>query len=151
MVKYNELIRAVNAKLKALYPNIRRYGVDTVDNAVTPYFFVECVPIGTRYDSLNFGLRRADMKITYVQRTPDQSGALKVFSETEEALGRLLYAGSRKLIIQDFTYDFVGENANILQMSFGLEWYENVNVPDTTPAAEDAEVSVVEESAGGNE
>lgn len=45
-VQYADVIRTVNGLLKTKYPEITRYGNDTVDKAVPPYFFVECVPAG---------------------------------------------------------------------------------------------------------
>ena len=46
MVTYADIIKEVNLILKREYPDIKRYGNDTVDNAVPPYFFVEVVPLG---------------------------------------------------------------------------------------------------------
>ena len=37
-VQYADVIRTVNGLLKQRYPEITRYGNDTVDKAVTPYF-----------------------------------------------------------------------------------------------------------------
>ena len=37
-VTYADIIRAVNSLLKEEYPQITRYGNDTVDKAVPPYF-----------------------------------------------------------------------------------------------------------------
>ena len=45
-VSYADVIRTVNDILKVNYPEITRYGNDTVDKAVPPYFFVECIPAG---------------------------------------------------------------------------------------------------------
>ena len=45
-VTYADIIRTVNNILKEIYPEITRYGNDTVDKAVPPYFFVECIPAG---------------------------------------------------------------------------------------------------------
>mgnify|MGYP003215258550 FL=1 len=51
-VTYADIIRTVNNILKEIYPEITRYGNDTVDKAVPPYFFVECIPAGVneKYD-----------------------------------------------------------------------------------------------------
>ena len=51
MIIYADIIKEVNLILKREYPNIKRYGNDTVDNAVPPYFFVEVVPFGINRES----------------------------------------------------------------------------------------------------
>lgn len=52
-VSYADVIRTVNGLLKTKYPEITRYGNDTVDKAVPPYFFVECVPVGAEHVTKN--------------------------------------------------------------------------------------------------
>ena len=44
MITYADIIKEVNLILKKEYPGIKRYGNDTVDNAVPPYFFVKIIP-----------------------------------------------------------------------------------------------------------
>lgn len=39
-VLYADVIRTVNETLKEIYPQITRYGNDTVDKAVPPYFLL---------------------------------------------------------------------------------------------------------------
>ena len=52
-VSYADVIRTVNGLIKTKYPEITRYGNDTVDKAVPPYFFVECVPVGAEHVTKN--------------------------------------------------------------------------------------------------
>ena len=131
MVRYADIISAVNSILKQAYPGIKRYGNDTVDKATPPYFFVEVVPFGTDYLSRNLMHRRCSVKITYNQRIPDQVDNLTKIEEIRQAIGMVFTPDGepvRRLLVQDYTHDYVGTNDNILQISFVLDWHESTEV-----------------------
>lgn len=96
-VSYADVIRTVNRILKEMYPKITRYGNDTVDKAVPPYFFVECVPAGVNRQTRNMLHKTCSVLITYVQRVPDQLDNLTKADEIENRLGMLLPIGGRQL------------------------------------------------------
>ena len=66
-VLYADVIHTVNEILKEIYPQITKYGNDTVDKAVPPYF-VECVPAGVNRQTKNMMHKNCSVLITYVQR-----------------------------------------------------------------------------------
>ena len=96
-VSYADVIRTVNGILKEMYPKITRYGNDTVDKAVPPYFFVECVPAGVNRQTRNILHKTCTVLITYVQRVPDQLDNLTKADEIGTRLGMLLPIGGRQL------------------------------------------------------
>lgn len=124
-IHYSDVIRTVNAILKELYPKITRYGNDTVDKATPPYFFVECVPSGINRQTRNMLHKTCSILITYVQRIPDQTDNLEKAEEIGKRLGMTLSVGSRKLRVLQYDHQYIGDNNNILQISFGLNWWEN--------------------------
>lgn len=125
MIKYSDLIARINAVLRTEYPNIKRYGNDTVDKAAPPYFFVECIPTGINRQSKNWMHKQCIMKITYVQRRADNADALEKIERICDLLGMVLTVKDRKLRVIDYEHDCVGENNNIPQISFRLDWWEN--------------------------
>lgn len=66
-VTYADIIRTVNNILKEIYPKITRYGNDTVDKAVPPYFFVECIPAGVNRQTKNMMNKSCSVMITYAE------------------------------------------------------------------------------------
>lgn len=124
-VHYSDLIRTVNNILHELYPKITRYGNDTVDKAIPPYFFVECVPAGINRQTKNILHKTCSILITYVQRIPDQVDNLAKAEEIAEKLGMLLFVNDRKLRVLQYSHEYIGDNNNILQISFGLDWWED--------------------------
>ena len=125
MVTYADIIKEVNLILKREYPDVKRYGNDTVDNAVPPYFFVEVVPLGISRESKNMLKKSCSVKITFVQKTIKQVDALNVIEHIFEVLGMTLNIGSRKLLVSDSSHEYIEDHGNIPQISFSLEWYES--------------------------
>jgi|GEM_PF-540121 len=138
MIHYSDVIRAVNGILKDLYPKIRRYGNDTIDKAVPPYFFAECVSTALNHESANMQRNSCTVYINYIQKTPDQADNLKKYSEIFDALRMTLNIQDpehadvvRHLTYTNYSYSYTGENRNDLQISFDLSWYESTQeTPD---------------------
>lgn len=130
-VQYADVIRTVNGLLKQKYPEITRYGNDTVDKAVPPYFFVECVPAGMDRQTKNMLHKSCSVLITYVQRVPDQLDNLEKAEEIGELLGMTVRIRDRELLVLRYSHEYIGDQNNILQISFGLDWWEDTRRPDT--------------------
>ena len=107
-VTYADIIRAVNSLLKEEYPQITRYGNDTVDKAVPPYFFVECVPAGINRQTRNMMNKSCSVLITYVQKIPDQVDNLLKAETLCEKLGMVLKIRNRSLRILRYDHEYIG-------------------------------------------
>lgn len=130
MTTYADIIKEVNLILKREYPNVKRYGNDTVDNAVPPYFFVEVVPLGTDRESKNMMHKSCSVKITFVQKIAKQTEALEVIENIFDSLGMVLIIKDRRLLVTEYTHDYIEDHGNIPQMSFKLDWYESTEYHD---------------------
>lgn len=130
MVTYADIIKEVNLILKKEYPDVKRYGTDTVDNAVPPYFFVEVVPLGISRESKNILKKSCSVKITFVQKTIKQVEALNVIEHIFEVLGMTLDVGDRKFLVNNYSHEYIEDHGNIPQISFDLEWYESTEYHD---------------------
>lgn len=133
MTTYADIIKEVNLILKREYPDVKRYGNDTVDNAVPPYFFVEVVPLGVNRESKNMLKKSCSVKITFVQKTIKQVEALNVIEHIFEVLGMTLDVGDRKFLVNNYSHDYIEDHGNIPQISFDLEWYESTEYHDGDP------------------
>lgn len=130
MITYADIIKEVNLILKREYPNIKRYGNDTADNAVPPYFFVEVVPFGIDRESQNMMHKSCSVKITFVQKIAKQTEALEVIENIFDSLGMVLIIKDRRLLVTEYTHDYIEDHGNIPQMSFNLDWYESTEYHD---------------------
>lgn len=130
MIIYADIIKEVNLILKREYPSIKRYGNDTVDNAVPPYFFVEVVPFGINRESRNMMHKSCSAKITFVQKVAKQTEALEVIENIFDSLGMVLIIKDRRLLVTEYTHDYIEDHGNIPQISFKLDWYESTEYHD---------------------
>ena len=140
-VTYADIIRKVNDTLATAYPNIKRYGNDTLDKAIPPYFFVELLPLGVDRETKMIRNKRATVYITYIQRVPDQVDQLEKVETLMDAFGMKLKFSrtipgtekteSRWLLVLDYSHLFTGENMNDLQISFRLDWWEDMQEAPT--------------------
>ena len=130
MITYADIIKEVNLILKKEYPNIKRYGNDTVDNAVPPYFFVEIVPFGIDRESRNMMHKSCSVKITFVQKIAKQTEALEVIDNIFDSLDMVLIIKDRRLLVTEYTHDYIEDHGNIPQISFKLDWYESTEYHD---------------------
>nr|DAM81731.1 MAG TPA: tail completion protein [Caudoviricetes sp.] len=130
MITYADIIKEVNLILKKEYPNIKRYGNDTVDNAVPPYFFVEIVPFGIDRESRNMMHKSCSVKITFVQKIAKQTEALEVIENIFDSLDMVLIIKDRRLLVTEYTHDYIEDHGNIPQISFKLDWYESTEYHD---------------------
>lgn len=130
-IRYADVIREMNQVLKDLYPNITRYGNDSIDKAVPPYFFVECIPTNIIRQTRNMLHKGCTVMITYVQKIPNQVDNLDKVEVIEEALGMAFKIHDRTILVTDYDHEYIGEQNNILQISFSLDWWENTQAVDT--------------------
>lgn len=129
MTTFSDIIKRVGELLKELYHGVTRYGNETVDLAVPPYFFVECVPIASTHHTRNLVRRQCTVFITYMPKVLDQVDNLKKTDEIFEALGMVLVVGDRRLLVIDYSHEYIGESNNIIQISFNLDWWEKKDRP----------------------
>ena len=143
-VTYADVIRTVNGMLKEAYPEITRYGNDTVDKAVPPYFFVECIPVGINRQTRNMMNKSCRVIITYVQKVSDQVDNLTKAERLGEKLGMNIRINERKLQVLRYSHEYIGEKANILQISFALNWWESTEEKPTEEIMQHLHTELIE-------
>lgn len=148
MIGYGDILKAVNGVLARLYPDIPRYSNENADSARPTYFFVEIIPLERTHESKNLLNLRASVKITYVQRTPNQADNLRKEREIFDALGmvqRITDADTglkRALLVRGYGSEYIGEEGNILQIGMRFAWSECTTVESGLPAMERLEGSI---------
>ena len=148
MIGYSDILKAVNGTLARLYPDIPRYGNENADQARPTYFFTEIIPLERTHESKNTLNLRAEVKITYVQRTPNQSDNLRKEKEIFDALGmvqRLTDVDTglkRALLVRNYGAEYIGEEGNILQISMRFAWSECTTVESGLPVMERLDGSI---------
>lgn len=124
MIQRTDIYTAINLLLKSRYPDYKTYGHEVIEGYKKPSFFVDLVPKNVSNESVRFKKYTYTINITYFQEVANEIDNLKKTDEMQELFGYHLKVGNEFLAITDFTYDFIGENTNILQLSFSMEYIE---------------------------
>lgn len=124
MIQRTDIYTAVNLLLKSKYPAYKTYGHEVTEGYTKPSFFVELIPRKISNDSINFKKYAYTIMITYFQKTADEIDNLKKVDEIQELFGYKIRVKEELFNITDFTYDFVGEYTNVLQISIDFDYTE---------------------------
>ena len=142
MIKLAELKRACNEVISKTYPDIKIDGNDTTDGYKRPAFFTEIVPHVFAHESKNYASGGATFKATLLEKKHDEAFCLSVYDSIKEAFGMMLPVGNRKLLVGDISFEFIGEQLNILQVSIEFDWYEKKERVETEPEAKELVVLI---------
>lgn len=144
-MRYAEVKRAANCLLRGRYPpEYKIYGKEIREGYDAPCFFTEIVDKGSRAETRNFAGGGFTVKITYFQRERDELDMLEKADGIRGLFGAVFRVGERKLTVGEFSYDFIGEFQDILQVSVDFEYRENTRSEDTAQTAAVAEVTITQ-------
>lgn len=120
-----ELKKALVQKMQTLYPSTeyRYYGVEVVEGYVKPAFFTQLKPVTMDFANKNSTENVLAFYITYFQKQTDEADMLRKVDGIRELFGRFIRVGDRAVDITDFSFDYVGNDRNILEVSFDLEFF----------------------------
>lgn len=121
--------------LKRKYPKYKRYGNEVVEGFDKPSFFVSIMPIANSNTSVNFKFYSYSIMITYFQKEPHEIDNLTKAAEIETLFGYQMKVKDRLINITDYSYDFVGNNKNILQITIDVEFYDDIDKKDNSQVA----------------
>lgn len=150
-MKYADIKATVNDLLYSKYPESEYtiYGKEVKEGYDTPAFFTEIIDGGSHNESKNYAQGRFIVQITYFQKVKSELDQLNKADEIKELFGLYLSIGNRRLGIKEFSYDFVGEYSDILQISVDFEYYENTKKEDTSEKATELDLAIRKEQEDG--
>ena len=116
---------ALLQKLKSKYPpdQYHYYGLEVVEGYKKPSFFTQLKPVTLAFSNKNSTENVLTFYITYFQKEIDEVDMLRKVDEIRELFGMFLKVGERAMDISDFSFDYAGNDKNILEISFDLEFF----------------------------
>ena len=145
-MRHAEVKRAANCLLRGRYPppGYKIYGKEIREGYESPCFFTEIVDKGSRAETLNFAGGGFTVKITYFQRERDELDMLEKADGIKELFGAVFRVGERRLTVGEYSYDFIGEFQDILQVSVDFEYRENTRMEEAAETAAEVTVTVTQ-------
>lgn len=130
--------------LSSKYPEYKIYGKEIKEGYETPSFFTEIVDRGSRAETKNFASGGFTVKVTYFQKVKNELDQLKKVDEIKDLFGLIFFVGKRRLVVGEYSHDFIGEYSDILQISIDIDYKENTKKEDAAPIAAEAFVEITQ-------
>lgn len=124
-MNYTDIKAAVNRLLKMKYQGYKIYGKEIREGYDKPSFFVEIIDNGNHAKTKNIAEGSFEILITYFQAKRSEEDALKKADEIKQLFGMYLEIKERKLLVKDYSLDFIGEFSDIPQISVDFQYTEN--------------------------
>lgn len=114
---------------------LKVYGKEVTEGYTTPSLFVEKVSKPFKRETRGFAKSGFTIKITYFQPAPDELDQMRLLDKVRDAFGMVVKIEDRALTVGEITHDYVGQKADILQISVDFDFYENTTPKETAEIA----------------
>ena len=124
MVLYQDIAKAVTTVIKGAFPNAPIYGDEVKEGYKKPSFFVGILPVSSINHTKSIKEEQLLITISYFSNTTDTLKNYSVMQELKVAFGQVLGVDNRKFTIQETNTQKVGEDGDIYQFTFDINYYE---------------------------
>lgn len=124
MVLYQDTAKAVTMVIKEAFPNVPIYGDEVREGYKTPSFFIGIMPVSSINHTKSIKEEQLLITITYFSDTTESLKNYKVMQELKVAFGQVLSVNNRRFTIQETNTEKVGEDGDIYQFTFDINYYE---------------------------
>ena len=113
--------------LKKTFGNdYKYYGAEVKEGYKKPSFFTQITPVQLEPYTKNVAKSGYLFVITYFQTAVNEADMLDKVCQIREAFGNKVAIGNRQVNVTDYDFEFVGEHADILQVSITIDFFEDV-------------------------
>lgn len=133
----NVAIKTVINDLLSNATGLKIYGKEVTEGYTTPSLFVEKVSKPFKRETQGFAKSGFAIKITYFQPAPDELDQMRLLDNVRDAFGMVVKIEDRALTVGEITHDYVGQKADILQISLDFDFYENTTPQETAEIAKE--------------
>ncbi len=127
MVLYQELARAVTVIIKEAFPNAIVYGDEVREGYKKPSFFIGIMPVNSINHTKAIKEEQLLITISYFSDTTESLKNYQVMQQLKVAIGQVLCVDNRRFTIQEMTTERVGEDGDIYQITFDINYFEFAN------------------------
>ena len=124
MVLYQDIAKAVTMVIKEAFPNVPIYGDEVREGYKTPSFFIGIMPVSSINHTKSIKEEQLLITISYFSNTTESIKNYQVMQELKAAFGQVLGVDNRKFTIQETNTEKVGEDGDIYQLTFDINYYE---------------------------
>ena len=144
MLTINDIKKAVADKIRSKY-NYKIYRNDVKEGYERPSFFIRVLPILTNLETANLIHSKVTVEITYFQQQKSEVDNLQKAEDLRQLFTGKLAVNERQLTIEDLRIEFAGQEDDVLQVLFDLDYYDAVTKTDTYDIMRELKLSEVNE------
>lgn len=120
MPTLTSLTRAVNAVLRANFPDYKIYAGEVTEGFQRPSFFTQIIPLRGGAETFNYNSNRLMVSINFFNRDDTELENILMYDELVEAFGRHLRVEGRVLLLDNVRSSSIDET---LQFRFDIDFY----------------------------
>ena len=124
MVLYQDIAKEVTMVIKGVFPKIPIYADEVREGYKTPSFFVGIMPVSSINHTKSIREEQLLITVSYFSNTTESLKNYKVMQELKVAFGQGLSVDNRKFTIEEMNTEKVGEDGDIYQLTFDINYYE---------------------------
>ena len=124
MVLYQDIAKAVTMVIKGTFPDVPIYGDEVREGYKTPSFFSGIMPVSSINHTKSIKEEQLLITVTYFSNTTESLKNYRVMQELKVAFGHVLSVDNRRFTIQETNTEKVGEDGDIYQFTFDINYYE---------------------------
>lgn len=124
MVLYQDIAKAVTMVIKDTFPDVPIYGDEVREGYKKPSFFIGIMPVSSINHTKSIKEEHLLITVSYFSNTTESLKNYKVMQELKVAFGQVLSVDNRRFTIQETNTEKVGEDGDIYQFTFDINYYE---------------------------
>lgn len=124
MIAMAEIKKTCNDTVRSVLPDLPIYGNDATDGYRRPCLYSEMLGHGYTHETRNYAKDGATYKLTLLEERHDEVYCLGVYERVRGAFGMTLSVGDRHILAGETSFEYIGESADILQISVEFDWME---------------------------
>ena len=127
MISYQDIARAVTMIIKEAFPDAIVYGDEVREGYKKPSFFIGIMPVSSINHTKRIKEEQLLVTVSYFSDTTDSLKNFQVMQQLKVAIGHVLCVDNRRFTIQEMTTEKVGEDGDIYQITFDINYFELAN------------------------
>ena len=124
--------------METIFPKseYKYYSMDVVEGFDRPCFFTQLKPVDTNPQNFNTRNNILTFYITHFQKEVDEYEMLSVIDQLRNLFGLAVKIGDRAVKVDNFEWDYVGTDRNIVEISVDIQWMDKIERVETEEIVE---------------
>lgn len=123
-----EIKKGLLSHMQTSFPcdKYKYYSMDVVEGFDRPCFFTQLKPVDTAPQNYNSRNNVLTFYINYLQTEIDEFEMLETIDKIRNLFGLAVKIGDRAVKVDNFEWDFIGKDRNVVEISVDIQWMDKI-------------------------